>query len=379
MKAVIVSWDMLTPYGTGAPACREGILSGNTKIAPVERFDTGAFHSGLAATVPGLDYRKGPSLVFQMLVRLLKTASVPEDALLFLATTKGEIDLLEKEILEGGTNASCAAPGGLLKKVSKLARLRDGGVLVSAACASSSTALCMAAEAIRAGGADCALVVSCDAVTEFVYCGFSSLMALDPLPARPFDRGRNGLSLGEGAAHALLMSEKRAKEEGREILGEVAGWGLSSDANHMTGPSRDGSGMARAIRRALRCARLSEEKIGLVSAHGTGTPYNDAMEMKAFKAVFKSGRRPVYSIKGAIGHTLGSAGLIEAVMALEFLRSGVSPGTTGLIEPDTDAAGWVSENPAPLKGKKAALIANAGFGGVNAALVLNYNKASVLS
>lgn len=223
---------------------------------------------------------------------------------------------------------------------------------------------------VRSGRTDCVLVVACDAVTEFVYSGFSSLMALDPVMARPFDRERKGLSLGEAAAYAVIMSEGRAKREKRKVLGSISGWGLSDDANHMTGPSRTSEGLTLAVRKALKTAGMGTQDIGCVSAHGTGTVYNDAMEMRAFRTVFEGSAVPVYSVKGGIGHTMGAAGLVEIVTAMKALRERIIPPTVNLREPDADAEGWVSSSCRPLGDGKAALITNAGFSGINTAVIV---------
>ncbi|MFA4830300.1 MAG: beta-ketoacyl synthase N-terminal-like domain-containing protein [Thermodesulfovibrionales bacterium] len=372
LRAVIVSADMVTPYGKGTDACWNNILSGRTAIARLNRFNTKAFQSDYAATIDSLKYHQGDSLVMQMLKYLFDKASVsiPEDAKLILATTKGEIDLLEKNILKGAEKMPDCSLTSLLKKVSVLTGVKDAGVVVSAACASSSAAVARAAAMIRSKRSDCVLVVACDSVTEFVFSGFSSLMALDKFTARPFDKNRKGLSLGEAAAFVLLMSETRAKQGKREILGEIAGWGLSDDANHMTGPSRESEGLMLAIKKALKTAAADKSDIGFISAHGTGTVYNDAMEMRAFHSIFKDKKIPVYSIKGGIGHTMGAAGIIETIIAMKSLKERNIPPTVNLKDADEDARGWVSPQPCPADERKLALLTNAGFSGINAALVI---------
>jgi 3-oxoacyl-[acyl-carrier-protein] synthase II len=195
-------------------------------------------------------------------------------------------------------------------------------------------------------------------------------MALDEFYAKPFDKRRKGLSLGEASSFALIMSESRAKREKRNVIGEVAGWALSNDANHMTGPSRDGSGLARAIKKAMRMADIDDDEIGSISAHGTGTIYNDEMEMKAFHSIFGDNNRPVCSIKGGIGHTMGAAGLVEVIIALKSLSEGIVPPTVNLEDVDENARGWASSSQYPLDKSKMVLSTNSGFGGVNAALVL---------
>lgn len=372
IKAVVVSCDMTTPYGQGTDACWNSILSGKSAVSRLNRFNAKAFQSGYAATINGLKYHQKDSLVIQMLEPLFNkpSVSIPEDAKLILATTKGEIDLLEKMILEGKGNMSDCGLGSLLKKVSTLTGVKDAGIIISAACASSAAALARAAAMIHSGYSDCVLVIACDSVTEFVFSGFSSLMALDKFSARPFDKERSGLSLGEAAAFALMMSDSRARQEKRKIIGEIAGWGLSDDANHMTGPSRTSEGLILAIKKAIKAACIDKKDIGFIAAHGTGTVYNDAMEIKAFHTVFKNIKIPVYSIKGAIGHTMGAAGLVEMIIALRSLKEKKVPPTVNLRDADEDALGWVSSTECPVSEKKMALITNAGFGGINAALVL---------
>ncbi|MDO9464140.1 MAG: beta-ketoacyl synthase N-terminal-like domain-containing protein [bacterium] len=370
-EAVVVACDLITPYGLGIDACWNGLLSGKTAINPLDRFDTDVFQTKKAATIAELKTGQSDSLVMQMLKPLLKKASaiIPKDALLILATTTGEIDILEKQVLNAKDNADESALGCLLSKVQCLSGIRSPGIIVSAACTSSSSAIAQASAMIRSKERDCVLVVACDIVSEFVFAGFSSLMALDKDTARPFDKNRSGLSLGEAAGFVLVMSKERAIQEERSIIGEIAGWGLTNDANHMTGPSRDGSGLALAMRKALRSADISEDTVGCIAAHGTGTVYNDAMEMKAFKSVFASGTLPTYSIKGGIGHTMGAAGLVETIVALRSLREKLVPPTVNLRIADDEAEGWVSTEPDSFDNPVTVSI-NAGFGGVNSALVL---------
>lgn len=372
MTVVVVASDMITPYGLGAEACWEGVKAGRTAVSRVTRFNTGSFHSEYAGIIPGLTYHGDETLVMQMLRRLFGKGmvTIPTDAKLLIATTKGEVDLLEQGMLKGTGDVSASTVSRLLAKVAALTRAKGAGMVISAACTSSAAAIAQAAAVIRNGHADCVLVVACDGVTEFIFSGFSSLMALDKQPARPFDKNRAGLNVGEAAAYALLMSEERAKREGRPVLGTIAGWGLSDDANHMTGPSRESEGLILAIKKALRSAGISQARIGFIAAHGTGTVYNDQMEMRAFRAVFQDNERPVYSIKGGIGHTMGAAGLVEMLIAQRAIREGIVPPTVNLKEIDDDARGWVSNRQQTFRVPALALVTNAGFSGVNTALVL---------
>ena len=356
MKALAVDYDLVTAWGPGVEACWRNVVEGRSAFAAVDRFATDAFPCRLAALVPGLDARAQESLVMQMLRPMLAplAARLPPATLVLLATTAGEVDLLERHLLGGRAGPDDSRLDRLLERVRDLCGAGAAGRIISAACASSSAALAHGAALIAAGQREAVLVVACDAVTEFVYAGFSALMALDPDGARPFDRRRKGLTVG---------AQRRPR-------GEVAGWGLSAAANHMTGPSRDGAGLAMAIRKALTKAGVAPPAIGSISAHGTGTPYNDAMEMKAIGRVFGPRPVPVYSVKGSLGHTLGAAGLVETILAFKSLEEKTIPPSANLHEVDPEAAGWVWPHSSKAPDMDVALSMNSGFGGVNAALVL---------
>lgn len=385
MKVVIVEQDLVTALGAGVEVCWAGLLSGKPAFSEVTRFGTKAFSSHIAALVPGLDGTKDESLVMQMLGPLLSplAGTLPEGTLVLLATTTGEVDLLQRELLSEKEllNRSPQSPQRgngaesrldiLLGRVQSLVGVTEPGRIISAACASSSAAVAHGAALIATGARDSVLVVACDAVTEFIYAGFASLMALDPDGARPFDKARKGLTVGEGAGFVWLMSEERARRESRIRRGVVEGWGLSCDANHMTGPSRDGAGLARAITQALNLAAIQADRVGSLSAHGTGTSYNDSMEMKAFRSVFRDRPLPVYSVKGSMGHTMGLAGLAEMILALKSMEAQLVPPSANLHEVDPEAEGWVSAVPVKTTGMNTVLSTNSGFGGVNAALVLS--------
>jgi len=370
-RVVITDYDLVTSYGLGINPLWDGLLLNKSALGRLDRFSTKQFLSSNAAVVSKLDYNKSESLVMQMLAPVIRKniSSIPDDALLILASTVGEIDLLEKDVLASRAQKSKTSPQAFLQKIEKLAKLKKPGIFVSCACASSSTAIAQGASLIRQGREDCVLIVAADSVNEFVFSGFSALMALDKDKARPFDKNRSGLSLGEAAGFVLLMSKDRAKREKRNMPVEVLGWGLSCDANHMTGPARDGNGLIRALTRALKLAKISQTDIGCISAHGTGTLYNDAMELKAFKQVFKNLPLPIYSVKGGTGHTLGSAGLLETLVALKALKEKIVPLTVGLENIDEQAIGWADISPRELK-KDIVVINNCGFGGINAVLVI---------
>jgi 3-oxoacyl-[acyl-carrier-protein] synthase II len=294
---------------------------------------------------------------------------VPSDAFLITATTKGGIDNLER--LRRGQHAEVEdiSLSSITRIVSKKLGLIQEGFNISASCASSAIALAQGAGLIALGRTDAVLVCCIDLITEFTFSGFSSLRALSPVPCKPFDRDRQGLSLGEGAAALLLMSGERAKQENRRSLGRVLGWSIAGDAVHVTAPDKDGCGLIQAVLRALRMAGLDPGEITGVSAHGTGTLYNDLMELNALQRVFGKRRVPVYSVKGALGHSLGATGGIEIALGLQALSTRILPPTAGLTHPMTEAEGMVRQEPVTISGDHL-LTTNSGFGGINAALVL---------
>jgi 3-oxoacyl-[acyl-carrier-protein] synthase II len=369
-RAIAVDFDLVSALGPDAETTWGALVAGRSGVRPFARFPEGVARPSSAAFVEGLEPGREDTLVVQMLRPALERHhhAIPTDAQLLLATTNGEIEHLERAVAGEPAVAEDSVPTVLAAKVQALVGLARPGVVVSAACASSTVAIAEGAAMIRAGEAESVLVVACDFVSEFVAAGFRSLGALAPDRARPFDRGRRGLSLGEAAGFLLLMDERRARDEARTCHAEVAGWGASSDADHITAPSATGQGLAAAIRKALATASVDARDVGSICAHGTGTRTNDAMEMQAFARVFAKAI-PTYSVKGAVGHTMGTAGLVDAIVAVRSLTVGTVPPTAGLLEPEEDAAEWVSASPQPCS-PTVALSTNSGFGGVNCALVL---------
>lgn len=374
-EVVLVDQGLISAYGTGVACCADGLLSGRTAFRPA---CGGRFPPVLANLPAGLtpfdEAGAEPSARLLAMLRALfaGAGSMPSDVAVYVATTLGEIGGLEAEILEGAAPAGGSRISLLPRQVAAALGLSGNAAqAVSSACASSTAALALAASAIRRGEISCALVVGCDLVSEFVLSGFAALMAVDPEGAKPFGGARRGVTLGSGAAFALLMSRARAAREQRTCLGVLGGWGMTCDANHLTGPSRDGVPLADAACAALAMAGCAPDEVSAICAHGTGTVYNDQMELLAFKRVFGGRARPTYSVKGGMGHTLGAAGLAETLLALEFLRRGQVPPTVGVRQVSPEAQGWVTEAACPVPPAGVVLTTNSGFGGVNAALALS--------
>lgn len=369
----VVAQGLLSAYGRGVSRCADGLLGGQCALRPAEgRGLPPALEKQWIGTIPPEELSAPASARFAAMLRAGRAGlPIPPDAAVYLATTVGEIDELEAAVFSG---AGFSGQGGF----SGLARLAADALgvdssrlqVVSSACASSTAALALAASAIRRNDIECALVVGCDLVSEFVLSGFASLMAVDPDGAHPFDADRRGVAIGEAMAVALLMRRDRAEREGRPCLGVVAGWGLTCDANHLTGPSRDGAPLAEAVCEALSMASCLPDQVAAICAHGTGTAYNDQMETLAFKRAFGETPLPAFSVKGGMGHAMGAAGLAECLLSLEFLKRGRVPPTVGLRRVSDEAQGWVSSASRAVDPAGAILSTNSGFGGTNAAVVL---------
>ena len=349
----------------------EQLLVGASAIRPVRRFPTDRWTATHAACIDGLDLAEEGAMVNDLLGCLFDGwGRLPADTRIVTATAKAGIDAFEAACRGGPPgDMQVLLPSYLPGLVGRKLGLKDQGVNISAACASSTIALARAAAMIASGRSEVVLVCCVDLMTEFIFSGFAALKALSDEPCRPFDQGRKGLTLGEGAAAVLLMSARRARSENRLGLARVCGWGISNDAAHITAPARDGAGLVRAVRAALAMAGIGPEAVAAISAHGTGTVYNDLMELVAFDQVFGSRALPVGSVKGAIGHALGAAGGIEVALAVKMLAEQRMPGTVGMHTPMAEAAGRVRPRPTAISGEYL-LSTNSGFGGVNAALLL---------
>ena len=367
---VITNASTVTAMSDSLDGLWRGLLAGNTAIRPVKRFQVKNYSAGIAGCIEGLTPAGDSSMLHSLCNRLFNNwGPVPSDTFLITATAKAGIDNLEKVSTGKSADIQDILPSTFTDIVSEKLGLDSRGFNVSSACASSTIAVAQAAALISVGSADVVLVCCLDMVTEFIFSGFSALRALSPLPCRPFDRDRSGLSLGEGAAALLLMSHERAKQEHRIPIGTIHGWGIANDATHITAPARDGCGLIQAISRALHVSGIQADEIHAVCAHGTGTIYNDLMEITAFRQIFKNRRVPLFSIKGAIGHTLGAAGGIELAVGTKAISCQVAPPTIGLRTPMDEAMGWVSTEPVSFSGDYL-LTTNSGFGGINAALIL---------
>lgn len=388
-RAFVTGCGAVSPLGCGVPAFWQGLLNGRDALLPIRAFDTAGMSNTLACEVPdfaasgdGLDRihdyaltaaREALDEAHLDLERLDRTRIA-----VIAATTLGGMLLGEAYLRRDDATAFDARRLLHMPYTDTAARLaralgvRGPVISPSIACASGTHAVGLARELIQRGHADACIVGGAETLCHFVVSGFNSLRATTASAVRPFDARRDGLALGEGAAMLVVESAEHAGARGAVAEIEVAGCGLSSDAVHMTAPARDGGGATRAMRAALRDADVAAADIDFVSAHGTGTVYNDAMEMAALRAVFGEARAdlPVNSIKGAIGHTLGAAGSFEAIMCARILREGRIPPTAGCEEFDPACGFDIVHGAARRHEVRTALSTSSAFAGNNAAIVL---------
>lgn len=282
---------------------------------------------------------------------------------LIIATTKGNVDLLAKDCEHLHDDVF------LYESAKRIAGYFDSAnrpVVISNACISGVSAFVVARDMLISQNCTQVIVAGCDILCEFITSGFASFKSIGSLPCRPYDEHRDGLTLGEAAAAVLLTSEDFRNECDRIYLG---GGAISNDANHISGPSRTGDGLYYAIRNAMQEAGVCNSDVGFVNTHGTATRYNDEMESKAI-AWAELTDKPLNSIKGYIGHTLGASGVVETIVCAEELKKGYIYGTRNFTISDTSHRLAVSSHHRPFSGR-CCIKTSSGFGGCNAAIVLD--------
>jgi 3-oxoacyl-[acyl-carrier-protein] synthase II len=245
--------------------------------------------------------------------------------------------------------------------------------VIANACASGTNAIGHAFECVRSGRYRRVLTGGYDALSELVFTGFDSLQASTPEKCRPFDRHRAGMVLGEGAAILALENLELARKRGAPILAEIVGYGISTDNFHITQPDPSGVGPRQAMERALQSAQTSADKVDYINAHGTATIFNDAAEGKAISQLFNG--VPVSSTKSMMGHSLGAAGAIEAVISLLALRHQFLPPNINFDALDDSLDLNVVANESRSAVLRMALSNSFGFGGTNASILIRIVEA----
>lgn len=283
-----------------------------------------------------------------------------EDCILILSSTKGNIDWLEKQDDERISLQYSA------KIIAGYFEMKTKPVVVSNACISGSLALITGARMIEAGRYKNTIVVGCDRLTSFVFSGFQSFKALANEVCRPFDKNRTGINLGEAAA-CIILSANTPESSQEQPLAYLSGGGVTNDANHLSGPSRTGAELSEAINIAIKGTGINASDIGMISAHGTATLFNDEMEAKALHL---SGldHAPLHSLKSYVGHTLGAAGIIESIIACMAMNRDLLPASLGFNESGVSVNVNVI-NEMRHQATDCILKTASGFGGCNAALI----------
>jgi len=391
---LVTGLGVVTPFNPDGERERfwASLLAGETAVGAVRSFDASAYPCRVAAEVDRetLDAgRAAADPALRMAERAFERAledaglargrGTPRRAGIILGTVLGGTASGERYLraqaqgAAGATDALAQYPlRAAAHALAEQAGFTGPVLTVSTACASGTDAIGLAYRRIASGAADMLVAGGVDALCELSFSGFCALRALTTDRVRPFSRNRTGLALGEGAAFLVLERECAAKQRGATPLGRIAGYATRSDAFHLTAPHRDGRGLAAAVKAVLADGAVGPAQIDYVSAHGTGTPYNDRMETLALKAALGAcaARVPISSVKGALGHAFGAAGAIEAAVCLLAIRDGVVPPTANLEEPDPECDLDFVPGGARRVAVRTALTVSAGFGGQNAALVI---------
>lgn len=393
-RVVITGMGIITGLGVGKTVNWEKMIGGVSSVKDIISFDTSRYRGKKGVEILDLEvptFRnlnpkrldRATKLLIIAVKEALKEAGLTDKklqltpVLLSLGTTLGGMisgELFHKTVIEKGVQK---APLSLVMDYLAHCQARNlfkefgliGDYMVfSDACASGANAIGNAYKWIVSGEYELAICGGYDTMSEFTFSGFNSLMAITPTLCRPFDKERDGLVLGEGAGILILESFDFARERGADIICEIVGYGSSSDAYHMTGPDISGRYAAEAIYTAWQEAGFID--IDYINAHGTATRYNDLMEARAINLVFdkKVKNIPVSSLKPLIGHTLGAAGAIEAIVAVLSILNNQLPPNINLKNPDPECP--VSVISKPLSKEIVTTMSNSfGFGGSNACLV----------
>ena len=395
-RVVVTGAGIITALGSGWEINARGFRAGRTGFRPVTLFDVSRQRAKIAAEVdlpenlPPTRLNAKSSRRLGRAARLLLLAVYeawtqsgwrPEhNPPVVFGTTSGEMslgqDFLRQAMNQPGNFKNQATRVAYYQAQRQALSLCDAFgfqgplTIVSNACASGANAIGHAYELLRNGRSERALAGGYDALCQLTFAGFDSLQALAPVPCQPFDAHRKGLTLGEGAAVLALETLAAAQNRGAEILGEIIGYGATSDSHHLTQPHPEGQAAVAAMQAACACAGISPEHVDYVNAHGTATPQNDAAESAAINswAGARAARLPVSSTKAGIGHLLGAAGAVEAVVCLMALRGQWLPPEISLSTPDPICRFPIVRQPTDAN-IEIALSNSFGFGGANASLV----------
>lgn len=377
----MIAAGVATPLGLDLETFWSGLVTGVDGTSRIERFDVADLRVGrggeikkLAALADAVPTRcRASAVLLAAADDLLSHAGLTADPAriaVVLGTALGGVDELDRALAEAPGPRTAAAGLYDSPTYALARRIGAGGpaLTVSTACASGATALGVGADLLNADAADLVVAGGYDVLGRFVMRGFDALRSLTRDRVRPFDRRRSGLLLGEAAGLVLLARASDA----RAPLGRLLGYASSSDGSHIAAPDPEGRGLEHAVRGAMAAAGIAPADVDLISAHGTGTVLNDRIETSVVKRVLGTHAYgvPMNSIKGALGHTMGAAATLEAIMCLLAARDGVVPSTLGYEEADPACDLDYVPRAARHVRSRVSLSTSLGFGGCNAALVL---------
>jgi 3-oxoacyl-[acyl-carrier-protein] synthase II len=385
-RVAIVAAGIVSPLGFGLRETLRSLQQARDCVIPVTSFSVEKTRCQTAAQIDDgrllsnanrnrWDRRlhRASYMVMTALAELLERTHEFEPEIAIVGTTSGGMSFGEKFYRTLGNGGACAAalianypPQKQIIDAMEKFGINAPAQVIANACASGTNAIGHAFNAIRTGRYHRILAGGYDALSELVFVGFDSLQAATPEKCRPFDSNRSGMVLGEGAALLALEEFESARRRGAEVLGEIIGYGISTDNHHLTQPNPDGSGPRRAMEQALAQAQLEANRVGYINAHGTATILNDAAEGKAIMELF--GEVPVSSTKSMMGHSLGAAGAIEAVVSLLALQHQFLPPNINFRESDLHLN--IVANEARDAQFDCAISNSFGFGGTNATIVL---------
>ena len=403
-RVVVTGLGLICGVGNSTEDVWKAVLAGKSGVARIAGFDASAFACQIAAEVKGFDplnyIEKKEVKKMGRFIHLALAASdealkssglriTPENAEMVgvhIGSGIGGFDIIEREhssLIEGGPRkiSPFFIPSAIINLAAGQVSMRYGAKgpneATATACTTSAHSIGDSFRIIQHGDADVMIAGGAEAaITPMGVGGFAAMRALstrndDPEKAsRPWDQGRDGFVIGEGSGIMILEELEHAKKRGAPILAEVAGYGMSGDAYHITQPAPEHEGGFRVMRNAVRDAKVAPNVVGYVNAHGTSTPIGDTLEAHAIRNFFGDHKVAVSSTKSMTGHLLGGAGGLEAGITVLALRDQILPPTINLENPDPDTAGMdLVPNQARKANIEYAMSNSFGFGGTNGALL----------
>ena len=405
-RVVVTGVGLVSPVAIGTQANWDALLAGKNGIGPITRFDTTGFSARIAGEVKGFDPLqfvdkkdvKKMDIFIQFALaaaqfavddaRLKVTPEIADSVGVFIASGIGGFSTIEREhheLIKGGPRriSPFFIPASIINlaagQVSIRFNARGPNLATCTACTASAHAIGEAFEIIRRGDAEVMIAGGSEsAITPMGVGGFAAMRALstrndDPAHAsRPFDKDRDGFIMGEGAGICIIETLESARNRGASIYCELVGYGLTSDAYHLTGQPEDAHGAIRSMRMALKKAGIEPTQVDYINAHGTSTPINDPTETKGVKGLFgdHAYKLAMSSTKSMTGHLLGAAGGLEAGITALAIRHQIAPPTINLDNPDPACdLDYVPHTPRPMP-IRYALSNSFGFGGTNGTLLM---------